>query len=299
MNNTNYLFMAFASGRETTDSQEIKRYIGVAPVFVLAVNPTKDELEKIYNNTSDNAPEYLSKTEVNGREVEQVRIDFIVQTNTERSNGIDLKTKLSFFLTNMPKYNRDGSKVQVINKYGETTWLSIEDAKNKVIPSNLSWFEAADIRPAYIGEAELTIFIKKYLNIPNKSYRKSNGELVELENKADAEARLDCISNYFKGDFSELKTIASLLPNNEIKCMFGVRTTDDGKMYQAVYSHEFVKNNVTDYSKLDEDLQNRKQNGAYPTTEFSICDLKEYTVESTTFTPNDQEMPNMTSPWFN
>lgn len=299
MNNTNYLFMAFASGRETTDSQEIKRYIGVAPVFVLAVNPTKDELEKIYNNTSDNAPEYLSKTEVNGREVEQVRIDFIVQTNTERSNGIDLKAKLSFFLTNMPKYNRDGSKVQVINKYGETTWLSIEDAKNKVIPSNLSWFEAADIRPAYIGEAELTIFIKKYLNIPNKSYRKSNGELVELENKADAEARLDCISNYFKGDFSELKTIASLLPNNEIKCMFGVRTTDDGKMYQAVYSHEFVKNNVTDYSKLDEDLQNRKQNGAYPTTEFSICDLKEYTVESTTFTPNDQEMPNMTSPWFN
>lgn len=299
MNNTNYLFMAFASGRETTNSQEIKRYIGVAPVFVLAVNPTKDELEKIYNNTSDNAPEYLSKTEVNGKEVEQVRIDFIVQTNTERSNGIDLKTKLSFFLTNMPKYNRDGSKVQVINKYGETTWLSIEDAKNKVIPSNLSWFEAADIRPAYIGEAELTIFIKKYLNIPNKSYRKSNGELVELENKADAEARLDCISNYFKGDFSELKTIASLLPNNEIKCMFGVRTTDDGKMYQAVYSHEFVKNNVTDYSKLDEDLQNRKQNGAYPTTEFSICDLKEYTVESTTFTPNDQEMPNMTSPWFN
>lgn len=299
MNNTNYLFMAFASGRETTNSQEIKRYIGVAPVFVLAVNPTKDELEKIYNNTSDNAPEYLSKTEVNGKEVEQVRIDFIVQTNTERSNGIDLKTKLSFFLTNMPKYNRDGSKVQVINKYGETTWLSIEDAKNKVIPSNLSWFEAADIRPAYIGEAELTIFIKKYLNIPNKSYRKSNGELVELENKADAEARLDCISNYFKGDFSELKTIASLLPNNEIKCMFGVRTTDDGKMYQAVYSHEFVKNNVTDYSKLDEDLQNRKQNGAYSTTEFSICDLKEYTVESTTFTPNDQEMPNMTSPWFN
>ena len=119
MNNTNYLFMAFASGRETTNSQEIKRYIGVAPVFVLAVNPTKDELEKIYNNTSDNAPEYLSKTEVNGKEVEQVRIDFIVQTNTERSNGIDLKTKLSFFLTNMPKYNRDGSKVQVINKYGE------------------------------------------------------------------------------------------------------------------------------------------------------------------------------------
>ena len=44
-----------------------------------------------------------------------------------------------------------------------------------------------------------------------------------------------------------------------------------------------MKNNITDYSKLDEELQERKAAGAYPTTEFSVCDLKEYAVESTDF----------------
>ena len=37
-------FMAFSSGRESTEGGEIKKYIGVAPVFVLAVNPNKAEL---------------------------------------------------------------------------------------------------------------------------------------------------------------------------------------------------------------------------------------------------------------
>ena len=89
--------------------------------------------------------------------------------------------------------------------------------------------------------------------------------------------------------------------------MFGVRTTDDNKQYQAVYTQKFLKNNVTDYSKLDEELQERKVAGAYPTTEFSVCDLKEYTVESTDFSdntsngdlPSDVSSTGAPSPWFN
>ena len=65
--------------------------------------------------------------------------------------------------------------------------------------------------------------------------------------------------------------------------MFGVRTTDDNKQYQAVYTQKFLKLNVTDYSKLDEEMQNRKAAGAYPTTEFSIEPLHEYSVAATAF----------------
>ena len=70
-------------------------------------------------------------------------------------------------------------------------------------------------------------------------------------------------------------------PNNKVKVLFGVRTTDDNKQYQAVYNQMFLKNNITDYSKLDADLQERKAAGAYPTTEFTVGDLKEHDVEST------------------
>ncbi|MCG8399582.1 hypothetical protein LWS67_24145, partial [Bacillus atrophaeus] len=78
----------------------------------------------------------------------------------------------------------------------------------------------------------------------------------------------------------------SLQPKNRVKGLFGVRTTEDGKQYQAVYVQKFLKNSVTDYSKLDAELQDRKAAGAYPTTEFEVCDLKVYTIEPTDFNNN-------------
>ena len=47
--------MAFAQGSE---SKEVVRklYTGIAPVFVLAVNPSKEETEKLYNPELDEAP---------------------------------------------------------------------------------------------------------------------------------------------------------------------------------------------------------------------------------------------------
>lgn len=301
-------FMAFATGKKTTESNgTVSRYIGVAPVTILAVNPNKAELEKIYNTEIENSPEYISETEVgiegNKHKVTQARVDFIVQTVKEKCNGIDMKTRVTFFLANDYRYNRDGSKVQVINKYGETTWLPIENAKAGTIPENLSWFEPADFRPAYIGEEELIGFIKAYLGIPNKSYRR-DGKVIEIGDKSEAEARLDKIKDYFKEDFSELRKVIALQPENRVKCLFGVRSTDDGRQYQAVYTQKFLKYGVNDYSYLDKDLQSRKAAGAYPNTEFNVCELKEYTVEATDFNTveSSSDLPfdsDNLSPWFN
>lgn len=303
-NKTNKVFMAFATGNESTEGVAVKRYIGVAPVYVLAVNPNKAELEKLYDTELENAPEYIGEAEVgqegNKKKVPQVRLDFIVQTDPEKCGGIEMKTKVSFFIKKEVRYNRDETKVQVINKYGETTWLPIENAKNGTVPENLSWFEAADFRPAFIGEEELTAFIKAYLNIPNKSYRKKDGTVVELKDKSEAEARLDKIADYFKGDFSELRNVIAFQPKNKVKCMFGVKTTDEGKQYQAVYTEKFLKNNISDYSKLDEDVTNRKNAGAYSNVEFSVVDFKEYTVEPTDFTSSNDlpDFGDTSSPWF-
>ena len=65
----------------------------------------------------------------------------------------------------------------------------------------------------------------------------------------------------------------------------------------------FLKNNVSDYSKLDADLQERKANGAFVNTEFAVCDLKEYVIASTNFTntKDDSDLPfsgsDANSPW--
>ena len=114
---------------------------------------------------------------------------------------------------------------------------------------------------------------------------------------------MDEISNYFKGNYSELNEILTYQPQNKVKLLFGVRTTDDNKQFQAVYTEMFLKNGVTDYSRLDKDVQERKNAGAYPTTEFEVCDLKVYQVGATDLSnaavPGD--MPDFTgapaNPW--
>lgn len=285
-NNVNFLMMAFSKGSESTEGLAIKRYIGVAPVFVLAVNPNKEELEKLYNTQLENAPEYICTVEVgeDKHKVDNVRLDFVVKTDADKCNGIEFTTKVSFFIRKEYRYNRDQTKVQVIDKYGRTCWVTIEQAKTHEIPmyskgpANID----KDYRPAYVGEEDLTNFLKAYLNIPNVM-KYVNEKWVMVDKPEDCEARLENIADYFKGDFSELRQAIQLQPNNKVKVLFGVRTTDDNKQYQAVYNQMFLKNNINDYSKLDKDLQDRKAAGAYPTTEFIVGDLKEYNVEATDF----------------
>ena len=43
----------------------------------------------------------------------------------------------------------------------------------------------------------------------------------------------------------------------------------------------FLKNSVNDYSRLDKDVQDRKNAGAYPTTDFEVGDFKVYNVTAT------------------
>lgn len=296
MKKSSKLFMAFAKGSESTEGNVVKRYWGVAPVFVLSVNPNKEELEKLYNTQLENAPEYLGEVEVgeDRHKVANVRLDFIVKTDSDKCNGIEFITKVAFFIRKEYRYNKDMSKIQVIDKYGRTAWVTIEQAKVHEIPmykngpANLD----KDYRPCYVGEEELTNFIKAYLNIPNVM-KYVNSTWVMVDNPQDCESRLEKIENYFRGDFSELKEVIKLQPNNKVKVLFGVRTTDDNKQYQAVYTQMFLKNNVTDYSKLDADMQERKNAGAYKNTEFVVEELKEYVVESTNFSnsPTNADLP--------
>lgn len=311
MNNINFSFMAFACGKESTETSPIKRYIGVAPVTVLAVNPNKKELESLYNTTLENEPNYIGESESNGTKVRNVRIDFIVKSVAEKCNGIDFTSKVSFFVNDEKRFNKDRTKVQVIDKYGRTAWVTVEQAKNHEIPIYSNGNPAnidKDYRPVYVGEEDLTNFIKAYLGIPNVM-RYVDSKWIMVDKPEECEARLEAIDYYFKGDYLELRGAIALQPNNKVKVLFGVKTTDNNRQVQVVYPQMTLKYGVTDYSKLEKDVEERKANGAYPTTEFmvkgKIVDLQEYTVEATDFNKVDNavdDLPFSTdsdNPWSN
>ena len=314
MENKNFSFMAFGKAQVSKEATEIKRYTGVGSVFVVGVNPNKSELEKLYDRELDKDPEYI--TEKDG--VTSARIDFIIKTDptAKCSNGIELLTKFSMFIRNEYRFNKDKTKVQVIDKYGRTAWVTKEQAQNHEIPVYSNGKPAnidKDYRPAYVGEEDITNFLKLFLGISNvekwvKNEATGRREVVGLvDNPQDCECRLENIEDYFKGKFNEIKGAINLMPNNKIKVLFGVRTTDEGKQYQDVYTRKFLSNTVSVYDKLAEDVQTNKDNGAYPNTEFVVADLQEYTVQATNFNktnndngdlPFDGEAPSATD-WFN
>lgn len=292
--------MAFSKGQKRDAEISVKRYIGIAAVKVLGVNPTAAEQNKFFDTqafTED--PEYVSKVKVkapNGTEVEvpQTRITFIVKTNPaiKCNSGIDLTTSVTFFITRDYVYGDNGKKLKVMDKYGRTAWVTGEEFKTKAIPVYKNG--PAKIDPGYHalykGEEELVAFLKTYLGIPNPETWNKRTEKYEMKPESelpDCECSLDKIEDYFKGNVSEIKEILTYQPENMVKVLLGVRTTDEGKQFQAAFTRLFVGINNTDYSKLSNEVSAAQAAGVYKTTAFEIGDLKEFRIEATDYTKAD------------
>ena len=281
--------MAIAKGKESTEATGYKRYIGVGAAFVKAVNPNKKEMEALYGREQENEPEYVGTVERDGKDIPNVRISFITNPDPDKY-GEGILIPHTYFLRREYRYNSDKTKVQVIDKYGRTAWVTIEQAKNHEIPmySNGPANLDKDYRPAYVGEEELTQFLINYLNIPNvMKYDRANNKWYLVDNPQDSECRLDEIEKYFKGDFTELRSAIALQPTNKVKILYGVRTSDDNKQYQTTYTRMTLKNSVTDYSKLDADvmeMKSRSTSASVAQTEYRVDDFQEYKVEATPIT---------------
>lgn len=302
--------MAFGKGEvRTEESAEIKRYIGITPVNVLAINPNKKELESIYGRELDKEPEYISEVEVDGKKIPQIRIDFIVKAVPTKANDkqpINLINKVSIFLRKSYKKGSKSGKYQIIDKYGRTAWATEEEIKAKAIPQYTSGPANIDIdyRPAIVGEEELTSFVRTFLGV--KSVEKwVDGKVVGLiDNPQDAEARLDKINDYFKGDLKELKEIMGYQPNNKIKVLFGIRNMDNGVIHQTVYNRSFLSVGSKNYSKLDKEIKEAQNNGGLQNTEYKCVDLQEYSVIPTDFSeapssdlPFGEPTEDIKAPW--
>ena len=160
--------MAFSNGQASTEGSAIKRYTGVASVFVKGVNPNKEELEKFFERELDNDPEYVTTTEVDGENIPQVRIDVLVEADPDKYD-VDFKSRVTFFLRKRHIFTRDNSKVRVIDKYGYPGWATKEELASHAQLKSANGKNmriSTSYRPAYEGEVELIDFLKCYLNIP-------------------------------------------------------------------------------------------------------------------------------------
>ena len=283
--------MGVKVGKESVEGS-FKLYKGMAAFNIVAVNPNKKELETLLGRDIDNDPEYKSKNE-DGQDV--IRVTFYAKTNIEAkvNNGIELMVPISFMITKAKKVGQGSGKIQIIDKYGRTAWATPEDVESKSIPmyksgpANIS----KDYRPAYQGEEQLVDFLVNWLNIPGPMDYK-DGQWVMKKDPSDSEVALD-MDALFKGNVAELQELTKLAASYLVKAAVGVRTNDEGKQYQAVFTRKFAKNAVTNYSKIDAAITEFQSNGGAPNTEFSVDPLHENTVTATEFAPKAAEAGDM------
>lgn len=288
--------MAIKVGKKSEEGV-FKLYKGVGAFNILAVNPSKTELERLTGRTIEEEPVYTGKDE-DGNSF--VRVTFYAKTNPEArvNNGIELLLPISFTLVKASRVGQQSGNIQVIDKYGRTAWATPADVEAKAIPqysggpANIS----ADYRPAVRGEEQLVNFLIKWLNIPGPANYK-DGKWIMKDNPEDSEVELN-LTKMFAGDMSELIEIVHMAAAYLVKAAVGIRTTDDGKQYQAVFTRDFVKNAITDYSKLDEAIVSFQNNGGAPNTEYDVNPLHENVVESTKIVRNeDDDLPPSNNPW--
>lgn len=281
----NYSFIAIGKTQESTEATEgFKRYIGLANSQVIAVNPTKAELEKIYGREISEEPKYTIEDEDRGT---GTVVDILVKTDPATNNDIDIIAHVRFNLFPTPCYNKDKTSVRIIDNYGNSVWMPEADAKAGKKPLTKNGDPAAidtKYRIAFVGEADIIDFLRKFV-FRKGAFNMVDGTWVKREDAEDVHIYFTNPKKLLSGDVTEIKEAIAYQPHNKIKLLYGVRTNNEGKQYQqvlAAYDMMLRNNaNATAIASLEKRLIAAKNSGMYASVEYKVQELQEYTVEPT------------------
>ena len=248
--------------RENTGGGEFSKKVGLFEANVIAVNPTieefKDKLGMELKEDSK-AAEYLGETKDGNS---YLRVDFWLQ----RVNQED-KFKVSFFLEDKERENKDGSKKQYINSIGMCSWAADEN-------DLAEWFtKGRDFRIAYTGEEDLYNFMRTWL--ADLDYRDAE-TVLQLEWKKLMRGNVKDLKDQIDGEWCKsVVALATVI----------VKERDgESKEYQGVYNKAFLGGyalkqfRLVDYGdrRTQESLKNKKPKDLKAHEKFVVNVIGEY-----------------------
>lgn len=253
----------FGQSTEAGEGFVNKLYTGIENFRVVAVCPNHDELKKMFG---DNAKEDVYAL-TNDEGEQQAKIVIYLDNEAEGETP-KITTRLTYFVTKKEKLSQTGKRLY-INIYGTNAWLPLDGT----IPESMSWFNPEGMRPAFDNENLVIDFLRNLLNLPSvdKADKPSDAYSQFSEKEWDS---------MFNGNFAQLKSAAMSSPN-KIGVVLGVKTVDDGKMYQDVYNRNTLRQWSKQSGKFDyirKNLTEAQSAGSYPKTDFGNLDfvLREY-----------------------
>jgi hypothetical protein len=264
--------------RETPQFTETQKKVGLFEAKVIAINPDTEEYKDVLGvelKEDSKATEYLGKSQDGNI---TLRIDVWLEEIKNKD-----KFKVTFFLENKERENKDGSKKQYINNIGSCSWAADTNDLAK-------WFSERDYRVANVGEEDVYNFMRTWL-----------GEL----DYRDAETTLELDwKKLMKGNVKDLKSQVDGEYCTNVVALATIRTVikeDKTNEYQGVYNKAFLapynlkQFRPIDFSKMDilsglrakksKDLKPHERfvltvTGEYGCKDFyTLKDLKDYNAE--------------------
>jgi hypothetical protein len=199
------------------EEKEFAKKVGLFEAKVIAINPTTEEYADVLGKQlkeDSKATQYLGTSKDGNL---RLRLDFWLE-----EVKLQEKFKLTFFIENKEKENKDGTKKQYINNIGRCTWSDS--------PNNLpTWFKERENRVAYVGEEDLYNFLRSWLSNIDFS---SNKSTLQLE-----------FNKLIKGNVKEINEQINGEWANNIVALATISTQEkeDGvKEFQNVYNKAFL-----------------------------------------------------------
>ena len=230
--------------RENTGNSDFGKKVGLFEANVIAVNPTAEEFKDILGmelKEDSKAAEYLGETKDGNN---YLRVDFWLEEVKNKD-----KFKVSFFLEDKERENKDFTKKQYINSIGTCSWAADEN-------DLADWFtKGRDYRVAYTGEEDLYNFMRTWL--ADLDYRDSE-TVLQLEWKKLMRGNVKDLKDQIDGEWAKsVVALATVI----------VKEKDgESKEYQGIYNKAFLGGyalkqfRLIDYAnnKVQSDLKNKK-----------------------------------------
>jgi len=230
--------MSAIGGKKRESQGEFVKKVGLFAANVIAVSPTEKEYKDILGmelKEDSKACEYISERDGNT----VVRIDFWLENVKPNESGKKEPYKLSFFLEDKIRTNKDETKVQWINSIGNCAWAADE----KDLPE---WFTRRDYRQAYSGEEDLYEFMRAWLN--KLDYRDADTALSldwKKLMKGNTKEIKDQVNGEWAGEVGVLATVIVKEVDGEPKEYQGIFN----KAFLPVYTFKHFR--VVDYDNED------------------------------------------------
>lgn len=278
---------------------DIRKFIGVASLNIVAINPNNATLKKFGWHVPENAeePNYIFTQDKNGKPVKGCRLRFLCQIMDFDEKPI---VALDFFCRESYSANKDNTKFKIIDQFGRTAWATKDEIKAKSIPQYASG--PANIATPYTvcheGEEELVTFLFKYLNItPFRIYDRNSGSYVNSKNPG--KLTIDNWATLCNGNVSEIKQYVSMQPENRVKVVLGIRTNEENnKTYQTFLNTAYLGNGNAPDNATGEYIGARKAIDKYLegknnlSVSFAATPVKEWVEKPTEVKDNASDMPS-------